>query len=143
MSDQKETNGKVQFPKSQRVYVQGSRDDIRVPFREIELNPTRNVNNTLEENPPVRVYDSTGAWGDPTTKISSTDGLAAPRRAWIIERGDVEEYEGRTIQPQDDGYLTEGAREYAKQNARFEAYPGLRRFRGFVACHCAPKPVKQ
>jgi phosphomethylpyrimidine synthase len=127
MSDNKEINGKVQFPKSQRIYVQGSRDDIRVPFREIELNPTRNINNTLEVNPPVRVYDSTGVWGDPTANISSTDGLAATRRAWIIERGDVEEYEGRAIQPQDDGYLTEGAREYAKKNDRFEAYPGLRR----------------
>ncbi len=127
MSDNKEINGKVQFPKSQRIYVEGSRDDIRVPFREIELNPTRNINNTLEVNPPVRVYDSTGVWGDPAAKISSTDGLAATRRAWITERGDVEEYEGRAIQPQDDGYLTEGAREYAKKNDRFEAYPGLRR----------------
>ncbi len=126
-NDQTSSNGKVQFPKSQRVYVQGSRDDIRVPFREIQLNPTRTMNNTLEENPPVRVYDSTGAWGDPGVKVSSTDGLAATRRAWIIERGDVEEYAGRAIQPQDDGYLTEGAREYAKQNARFDAYPGLRR----------------
>ncbi|MEW6130859.1 MAG: phosphomethylpyrimidine synthase ThiC [Acidobacteriota bacterium] len=126
MSDTK-INGKVNFPKSQRVYVQGSRDDISVPFREIALNPTRSLNGAIEENAPVRVYDSTGAWGDPKINCSSTDGLAALRRNWIIERGDVEEYVGRAIQPQDDGYLTEGAKEYAKQNDRFESFPGLRR----------------
>src|SRR5437868_14618658 len=111
MSDNKTTNGNgsFHFANSQRVYVEGSRPDIRVPFREIRLNPTRNVNNTLEENAPVRVYDSSGAYGDPSIKCNSTDGLAALRREWIVARGDVEEYEWREIQPQDDGYLTANA----------------------------------
>jgi phosphomethylpyrimidine synthase len=129
MSDNKTSDGtsSFQFANSERVYVEGSRPDLRVPFREIRLNPTRSVNNTLEENAPVRVYDSSGAYGDPSIKCNSTDGLAALRREWIVGRGDVEEYVGREIQPQDDGYLTENAREYARNNDRFEAFPGLRR----------------
>ena len=57
------------------------------------------------------------------------DGLPSPRREWIIARGDVEEYEGRDVQPQDDGYLTEGAREYAlvKDKGRLDPFPGTRR----------------
>ncbi|MBI3649813.1 MAG: phosphomethylpyrimidine synthase ThiC [Acidobacteria bacterium] len=129
MSDKNTTkdNSNFHFANSQRVYVEGSRPDLRVPFREIRLNPTRTINNTLEENPPVRVYDASGAYGDPTIQCNSTDGVAALRRQWIIERGDVEEYTGREILPQDDGYLTAGAREYARKNERFEAFPGLRR----------------
>jgi phosphomethylpyrimidine synthase len=127
MSDNTNGSNKFQFANSERVYVEGSRADIRVPFREIRLNPTRNVNNTLEENAPVRVYDASGAYGDPAIQCNSTDGLAALRREWITARGDVEEYQGREIHPQDDGYLTEGAREYARKNERFEAFPGLRR----------------
>ena len=120
-------NGQIQFPHSRRIYVEGSRPEIRVPFREIHLNPTRSMNNTIEENEPVRVYDSSGPWGDPESKCTSTDGLPGLRREWIVGRGDVEEYEGREILPQDDGYLTENAREYAREKAKFEPYPGLRR----------------
>ncbi len=129
MSDNKTSNGSnnFQFANSEKVYVQGSRPDLRVPFREIRLNPTRSVNNSIEENAPVRVYDSSGPYGDPHIKCNSTDGLAALRREWIVARGDVEEYEGRKVLPQDDGYLTEGGREYAQKNERFEAFPGLRR----------------
>src|ERR1041384_1978415 len=113
MSDKKAGNGtsNFQFAHSERVYVEGSRPDIRVPFREIRLNPTRAANNALEENAPVSVYDPSGPYGDPNIHCSSPDGLRGLRRDWIIARNDVEEYEGRTIQPRDDGYLTEGARE--------------------------------
>jgi len=118
-----------QFPNSQRIYVEGNQSDIRVPFREVRLNPTRNINNTLEDNPSVRLYDTSGPWGDPEVKCSVTDGLAALRREWIVSRGDVEEYAGREVQPQDDGYLTEGAKEYArsKDKQRLDPFPGLRR----------------
>jgi phosphomethylpyrimidine synthase len=117
-----------QFANSQRIYVEGNAD-MRVPFREVRLNPTRNMNGTLEENQSVRLYDTSGPWGDPDIKCSVTDGLAALRREWIIGRGDVEEYEGREVQPQDDGYLTEGAKEYAKakDKGRLDPFPGLRR----------------
>jgi len=123
------TIAKFQFPNSQRVYVEGSRPKVRVPFREISLNLTRGVNGSVEENSPVRVYDTTGPWGDPHVRCSVTDGLAAVRHEWIIARDDVEEYEGRKVLPQDDGYLTEGAREYAlaKDRGRLEPFPGLRR----------------
>ena len=83
----------------------------------------------VEANEPVRVYDTSGPWGDPEVRCDVRDGLAALRREWILARGDVEEYEGREVEPQDDGYLTEGAAEFAKQRdkGRLEPFPGLRR----------------
>ncbi|HXU39383.1 MAG TPA: phosphomethylpyrimidine synthase ThiC [Blastocatellia bacterium] len=118
-----------QFPNSARIYIEGSARSIRVPMREVHLNVTRGVNGAIEENEPVRLYDSSGPWGDPEANCSVHDGLPGLRREWIISRGDVEEYEGRDIVPQDDGYLTEGAREYAllKDNARLEPFPGAQR----------------
>lgn len=122
------TESRFHFPNSTRVYVEGN-SDIRVPMREVHLNVTRGMNGSIEENPPVRVYDSSGPWGDPEASCSVHDGLPALRREWIISRGDVEEYEGRDVAPQDDGYLTEGAREYAllKNKSRLEPFPGARR----------------
>jgi phosphomethylpyrimidine synthase len=98
-------------------------------MREVHLNVTRGVNGSVEENPPVRVYDPSGPWGDPNATCSVHDGLPALRREWIIARGDIEEYDGREILPQDDGYLTEGAREYAlvKDKGRLDPFPGARR----------------
>jgi phosphomethylpyrimidine synthase len=127
-SDQ-HSGSNFQFPNSQRIYVQGSKPDLRVPMREIRLNITRGVNGAVEENSPLRVYDASGPWGDPATECSVHDGVPALRREWVTERGDVEEYEGRKVQPQDDGYLTEGAREYAinKDKGRLDPFPGLRR----------------
>src|ERR1041385_7325828 len=126
-NDQAHNASRFQFSNSTRIYVEGSRADLRVPLREIKLNLTRGVNGAVEENLPVRVYDTSGPWGDPGANCNVHDGAPALRRPWIVERGDVEEYEGRTVKPEDDGYLTDGAREYARQNERFEAYPGLRR----------------
>ncbi|HWN98649.1 MAG TPA: phosphomethylpyrimidine synthase ThiC [Blastocatellia bacterium] len=120
---------KFQFPNSTRIYVEGTRSDVRVPMREVQLNLTRGVNGSVEENAPVRVYDTTGPWGDADARCSVHDGVPALRREWIVARGDVEEYEGRKIEPQDDGYLTEGAREYAlnKDRGRLDPFPGLKR----------------
>jgi len=122
------TESKFSFPNSTRIYVEGS-SDIRVPMREVHLNVTRGLNGSTEENAPVRLYDSSGPWGDPDAHCSVHDGLPALRREWITSSGDVEEYEGRDVVPQDDGYLTEGAREYAlvKDKSRFEPFPGARR----------------
>jgi phosphomethylpyrimidine synthase len=118
-----------QFPNSRRIYIEGSRKDIRVPLREVRLNPTRNLDDAIEPNEPVRLYDSSGPWGDPEIRCSVLDGLAALRRDWIASRGDAEEYEGRRINPIDDGYLTEDERQYAlsKSRARLEPFPGMRR----------------
>jgi phosphomethylpyrimidine synthase len=117
----------AQFPASRRVYAGG--DHLRVPFREISLQPTRLPDGRVEPNEPVRVYDTSGPWGDPDFAGDVRTGLPALRREWILSRGDVEEYEGREVLPQDDGYLTAGAAEFArhKDKSRLEHFPGLRR----------------
>ena len=115
-----ETNGSA---------VNQNKHDLRVPLREIALSPSKDFDGTLAENPPVRVYDTSGVWTDPKTKCDVFEGLPALRRDWIVGRGDVEEYVGREILPQDNGYLTKGAEEVAKKNDRgtLEEFPGLRR----------------
>ncbi|HVG28432.1 MAG TPA: phosphomethylpyrimidine synthase ThiC [Pyrinomonadaceae bacterium] len=127
--DGRHASGQVGLPNSQRVYVEGKAAGVRVPFREVSLNATRRGDNTLEANEPVRVYETAGAWGDPAAKCDVREGLAALRRDWIVARGDVEEYEGREVKPEDDGYLTASAAEYAqvKDKGRLEYFPGLRR----------------
>ena len=117
------------LPNSRRIYVEGQQSGVRVPFREIDQNPTRNFKNELEENPPVRVYDTSGPYGDPYQKTDVREGLPQLRREWIVGRGDVEEYEGRSIQPIDDGYLTFDAAQNARQKdkGRLEDFPALRR----------------
>lgn len=91
------------FEGSKKVYVEGTRPDILVPMREIQLSPTTGSFGE-EDNAPVRVYDTSGPYTDPTYKVDITKGLPALRSAWIKERGDVEEYEGRTIKPEDNGF---------------------------------------
>jgi phosphomethylpyrimidine synthase len=123
------TGPENQLPNSRRIYVDGQQPGVRVPFREIDQNPTRNFKNELEENPPVRVYDTSGPYGDPSQKTDVREGLPQLRREWIVGRGDVEEYEGRDIQPIDDGYLTFDAAQNARQKekGRLEDFPALRR----------------
>ncbi len=95
------------LPNSRKVYVNGElHPDLRVPFREISLAPTKAMDGRMEVNEPVRVYDTSGPWGDPEATPDVTQGLPALRAKWIRERGDVEEIEGRTVQPIDDGYLS-------------------------------------
>jgi len=77
------------FPNSRKIYVQGSRPDIRVPMREITLTETVTEKGT-ETNPPVTVYDTSGPYTDPTVSIDIRKGLAEVRTAWIEERGDTE-----------------------------------------------------
>ncbi len=89
------------------MYIQGSRADVQVPLREIPLSPTKRPDGSLEVNEPVRVYDTSGPWGDPEFHGDVERGLPAPRATWIHERGDVEEVSGRGYHPQDDGYLSE------------------------------------
>src|SRR5262245_50685648 len=94
------------LPHSHRIYVSGKlHRDIRVPFREITLAPTKAMSGEIEVNEPVRVYDTSGPWGDPDFRGDVVEGLPPLRAKWIRERADVEEYEGRKVQPIDDGYL--------------------------------------
>ncbi|MBX5467463.1 MAG: phosphomethylpyrimidine synthase ThiC [Firmicutes bacterium] len=81
------------FPNSRKVYVTGSRPDIRVPMREITLSPTKTPRGS-EPNPPIRVYDTSGPYTDPDEVCDIRRGLKPLRRPWILERGDVEEYDG-------------------------------------------------
>ena len=95
------------MPNSRRVYVAGVlHPDIRVPFREITLAPTKTMSGEVEVNEPVRVYDTSGPWTDPDVDLDVTRGLPPLRRDWILKRGDVEEIDGRKVQPIDDGYLS-------------------------------------
>jgi phosphomethylpyrimidine synthase len=82
------------FPRSRKVYLQGSRPDLSVPVREIALTPSPALRTI---NPSFRVYDTSGPYTDPAQTIDVTKGLAPIRRAWICERGDVEEYAGHTL----------------------------------------------
>ena len=77
------------FTGSQKIYVQGSRPDIRVPMREITLADTP-TDFGGEKNPPVRVYDTSGPYTDPNVTIDLRTGLGDVRSAWIEERNDTE-----------------------------------------------------
>ncbi|MBA3833231.1 MAG: phosphomethylpyrimidine synthase, partial [Chthoniobacterales bacterium] len=91
------------MPNSQRVYVEGEiHPEVRVPFREISLAPTKDFSGNLEPNEPVRVYDTSGPWGDPKFAGDSGKGIPALRQEWISGRGDVAEYDGREIKPEDN-----------------------------------------
>jgi phosphomethylpyrimidine synthase len=74
------------FPGSKKVYVSGSRG-IRVPMREIQLHPTEDLKGRTEENPPIRVYDTSGPYTDPEATIDLDRGLPELRKPWILERG--------------------------------------------------------
>jgi phosphomethylpyrimidine synthase len=117
------------LPNSRRIYIAGKQPGVRVPFREISQNQTRNFDNSLADNEPVRVYDTSGPWGDPAMKGDVREGLPSLRRHWILERGDVAEYQGRELQPIDDGYLTFDAANQARQKekGRLEDFPALKR----------------
>jgi phosphomethylpyrimidine synthase len=106
-SDNAENGGKP-MPNSKKTYVSGKlHRDISVPFREISLAPTKSMNGDIEVNEPVRVYDTSGPWGDPDFHGDVTQGLPSLRAKWICERGDVEEINGREVQPIDDGFLSD------------------------------------
>ncbi|WP_019638516.1 phosphomethylpyrimidine synthase ThiC [Paenibacillus fonticola] len=108
------------FSGSRKVYLQGSRPDIQVPMREIALTPTVR-GEAVEENQPVRVYDCSGPYTDSNHHADIRTGLPMNRKNWILERGDVEEYEGRSTKPEDNGYKAE------KHIEQAETFPGLKR----------------
>ncbi|MDJ1655688.1 phosphomethylpyrimidine synthase ThiC [Raoultella sp. Ech2A] len=82
------------FPNSQRIYIQGSQDNIRVPMREIQLSPTLigggKENPRYEDNEAIPVYDTSGPYGDPDIAIDVHQGLAKVRQPWIDARNDSE-----------------------------------------------------
>ncbi|MBL8380518.1 MAG: phosphomethylpyrimidine synthase ThiC [Burkholderiales bacterium] len=83
------------LPNSRKVYVEGSRPDIRVPMREVTQADTPTMFGG-EKNPPVYVYDCSGPYTDPAARIDIRSGLAPLRARWIEERGDTELLAGPT-----------------------------------------------
>src|SRR5690554_1972258 len=81
------------FTGSRKIYVPGSRPDLRVPMREISLADTPTEFGG-EKNPPLRVYDTSGPYTDPEVSIDLRRGLPDVRSAWIEERGDTETLSG-------------------------------------------------
>ncbi len=83
------------LPNSRKIYVEGSRPDIRVPMREIRQADTPAAFGA-EPNPPVCVYDTSGPYTDPAAHIDIRSGLDCPRAPWIAERGDTGQLDGPT-----------------------------------------------
>ncbi len=81
------------FPNSCKIYVDGSRPDIRVPMREISQTDTPSTFGA-EQNPPIPVYDTSGPYTDPDVEINLLQGMPDLRSGWIEERGDTEQLEG-------------------------------------------------
>src|SRR5690349_526234 len=127
--DSFEPHSSEQLPASNKIYVEGTvHKDVRVPMREITVTPTKSYTGRVEVNDPVRVYDCSGPWGDPNFTGTVEEGLPALRAEWIRARGDVEEYDGREVKPQDNGYLSGKHAEFASQaeRNRLVEFPGLK-----------------
>ncbi|RWG61005.1 MAG: phosphomethylpyrimidine synthase ThiC [Mesorhizobium sp.] len=89
-----------ELPASKKVHKPGQlHPELRVPMREISVHPSAG-------EPPVTVYDSSGPYTDATVKTDIERGLPRLREAWIEARGDVGRYEGRTIKPEDNGFVS-------------------------------------
>lgn len=86
---------RVQFayPNSERVFIEGSREDIKVPYRIIKQDPTITERGE-EANPPIPVYDTSGKYGDLNSEIDLKKGLPDIRANWIDERDDIEVLSG-------------------------------------------------
>jgi phosphomethylpyrimidine synthase len=88
------------LPASRKVYARpDAAPELRVPVREIVLTEAA-------AEPPIPVYDTTGPYTDPEVTIDVEQGLARTRVAWVRERGGVEDYDGRAIQPVDNGNVS-------------------------------------
>ena len=108
------------LPASTKVYTNPkAAPDLRVPHRAIALHPSAN-------EPDVPVYDTSGPYSDPNVEIDVEKGLPRPRTAWILERGGVEEYEGRHVKPEDNGGATGRhlAREFPIRNKPLRGLEG-------------------
>jgi phosphomethylpyrimidine synthase len=126
--DANEPHSSEQLPNSKRVYLQGQiHPNVQVPVREITVSDTKSYTGAVTANEPVRVYDCSGPWGDPTFAGKSDEGLPALRSQWIQARGDVQEYDGREVKPMDNGYLSGKHAEFASkaEKNRLVEFPGL------------------
>jgi len=106
------------FPNSSRVYLGGQIHSLQVPMREIELSETQLPSGDSEKNESVRVYDTSGPWGDPQFHGNVELGLPKLRQLWITERDDVEEIPGRSRKPADDGFLSDRHDERSRERSQ-------------------------
>jgi phosphomethylpyrimidine synthase len=113
------------FPGSRKVYLEGTRPDVRVPFREIALSDTLIGDGRRETNPPLRVYDASGPYTDPQATIDITRGLPPLRAAWIADRADSEALSGIS-----SAYGRERLADPALGALRMACSPTLRRAAG-------------
>ncbi|WP_236994013.1 phosphomethylpyrimidine synthase ThiC [Candidatus Methylomicrobium oryzae] len=102
------------YPASEKIYVEGSRPDIRVPMRKITLSDTP-AHFGAEKNPPLYVYDTSGPYTDPSVTVDLKKGLSSVRANWILERNDTEELAGPT-----SAYGHQRLHDPATQHLRFE-----------------------
>lgn len=107
------------LPASTKIYVEGTDPSIQVPMREIALEPSA-------DEPDLKVYDTSGPYTDDNVEIDIFKGLNRDRQSWVTDRGDVEEYEGREIKPEDNGGATGKflAREFPIKNNPLRAKSG-------------------
>src|SRR5574343_1154738 len=112
------------LPNSRKVYIEGSRADLRVPMREISQADTP-TGFGGEKNPPIYVYDCSGVYSDPAAKIDIRSGLPALRAQWIAERNDTEE-------------LADLTSDFGRQRAGDQALDELR----FPGLHRKPRRAK-
>ena len=105
---------------SRKIYIEGgSEGDLRVPMRQVDLHPTAN-------EPAFKLYDTSGPYSDENVKINIYEGLHPLRRDWVLARGDVEEYEGRDVKPEDNGGATGDklVAEFPAKRKPFKGKPG-------------------
>ncbi|WNN44083.1 MULTISPECIES: phosphomethylpyrimidine synthase ThiC [Winslowiella] len=114
------------FPNSRRIYLSGSRADIRVPMREIQLSQTMVGGSKdqpkFEDNEPVPVYDTAGPYGDPSASIDVHTGLEKLRAGWIAERGDTQE-----IDQLSSSYSQQRLADEGLEHLRFDNLPRPKR----------------
>ncbi|TBM06854.1 phosphomethylpyrimidine synthase ThiC [Hafnia paralvei] len=114
------------YPNSQRIYLTGSRSDIRVPMREIQLSPTllggSKDNPQYEPNEPIPVYDTAGPYGDPHAELDVRSGLKPLRDRWIAERNDTE-----SLEQLSSAYTQQRLADEGLDHLRFENLPQPRR----------------
>lgn len=112
----------VTFPNSQRIYLQGSRPDIQVPMREIQLSPTLigggKDSPHYEENEAIPVYDTSGPYGDPSAKLDVHAGLPKLRENWIADRQDT-----AALSSVSSGFTQQRLADEGLDHLRFEHLP--------------------
>ena len=111
------------FPASQKRYIEGSRPNLWVPYREISLSPTMHAQG-VQENPPIPVYDCSGPFSDPKYVADLAEGLPKLRRSWMEDRADTE-----VLRDLSSEYGRQRARDLLTHDLRFPAPPRPRRAR--------------